>query len=102
MNEEQLKQVLADESFVASLLDLETPQEVQAALKEKGIDLELADIEAVKRSVEQAQDGELSDDDLEDVAGGSISIGTVIAIGAAIVSVVKLAGKVHEWTRRRW
>ena len=39
MDEKLVKEVFSDKEFVMSLLKLDTPEEVQAALKEKGIDL---------------------------------------------------------------
>ena len=39
MNMEKMKEVFSDEAFVKSLFELETAAEVQAALKEKGVEL---------------------------------------------------------------
>ena len=39
MNAENMKAAFADEAFVKSLFELETAAEVQAALKEKGVEL---------------------------------------------------------------
>ena len=44
MNEELLKEVLSDEAFAKSLIEMETPEDVQTALKEKGVDLSIEDI----------------------------------------------------------
>lgn len=39
MNMEKMKEIFADEAFVKGLFELETAAEVQAALKEKGVEI---------------------------------------------------------------
>ena len=106
MNEEQIKELFSDEAFVASVLALDTPEEVQAALKERGLDVTLEEIDAIQKALVKKADGELADDDLEDVAGGSLTImaaiGIASIIGASVAGGIKLGDKVNEWTRRRW
>lgn len=106
MDEALLKEVLSDTEFAKSLIELETPQQVQAALKEKGVDLSIADITAIQNVLAQQEEGELSEDDLENVAGGSLTIMAAIGIAgiisAAIGGTVSLGNKVHQWTRSRW
>jgi hypothetical protein len=65
-----MKELFADEAFVASLVDLETPEEVQAAVNAKGGELTLEEAKAIGEAIEQAAGGELSDADLDKVAGG--------------------------------
>jgi len=106
MDQELLKKVLADSDFTKSLLNMENPEDVQAALKEKGVDITLEEINTIRKALEQQENGELSDDDLEDVAGGSLTIaaalGIAAIIGASVGGAIKLGEKVTEWTRRRW
>lgn len=106
MNEELIKEVLSDTDFANFLLEMETPEEVQTALKDKGIDLTLADISAIQNILTEQAEGELSEDELENVAGGSLTImaalGIASIIGAATGGAVSLGNKVHKWTRRRW
>ncbi|MDO4744882.1 MAG: hypothetical protein Q4A86_05835 [Clostridia bacterium] len=88
MNVEKMKEVFSDEAFVKSVLELETAAEVQAALKEKGVELTEEEILAIRKLLsklesgevtkeqlavwqKQAEDGELSEEALEQVAGGS-------------------------------
>lgn len=71
MSNEKLNEVLSDRAFVNSLLELETMEEVQAALKEKGLDLSAEELAFVRnRFTKMASGKELSDEDLENVAGG--------------------------------
>ena len=106
MNEELLKEVLSDEAFAKSLREMETPEDVQTALKEKGVDLSIEDIKAIQNILVNQEDGELSEDDLENVAGGSLTImaalGIASIIGAAVGGTIKLGNSVNNWTRRRW
>lgn len=106
MNEELLKEVLSDADFAKSLIEMDTPEAVQSALKEKGIDLSLEDITAIQNILTNQSEGELSEDDLENVAGGSLTIMGAIAIagiiGAAVGGGIKLGDSVDKWTNRRW
>lgn len=109
MNEELLKSVLSDADFVKSLTELENPEDVQAALKEKGIELTLEDITAVQNILENSNgelSDELSEDDLENVAGGSLTIMAALGIAGLITAVcggiATLGNKTDTWTSRRW
>lgn len=104
MNIERLKEVFLDEAFVKSLFELETVAEVQAALQEKGIELTeeailgIRDLlikveeggisaEQLEKWAAQIESGELSEELLEQVSGGSISL-----VGAAVVTFLIKAG----------
>ena len=89
MNMEKMKEIFADEAFVKSLFELESAGEVQEALKQKGVELTeeqilgirdlLGKVESGEISVEQLENGELPEELLEQVSGGSI-----IAVAAVI------------------
>lgn len=106
MVEERMKEILSDSQFAQSLLEMDTAEEVQEALREKGVELTKADIEAVRLALENPDDNELNDEDLENVAGGSLTvlaaIGIASIIGAAFGGTVTLGNAVNNWTRRRW
>ena len=111
MNMEKMKAVFADEAFIKQLFELETAAQVQAALKERGVELTEEEIlgirdlilkvergeisaEQLEKWAAQEENGELSEEALEQVAGGSI-IGTIIAIigtKAAITGLVTVVG----------
>ena len=111
MNLEKVKAVFADEAFMKQLFELETAAQVQAALKERGVELTEEEIlgirdfiikvergeisaEQLEKWAAQEENGELSEEALEQVAGGSI-IGAIIAIigtKAAITGLVTVAG----------
>lgn len=109
MNEEimdaQIKEVLSDKEFTTSLLNMETPEEVQQALKDKKVDLTIADITVIRNALEQ-QNGELSEDDLALVSGGSLTVMAALGIASLIMGICAgigtMAEKTDTWTRRRW
>ena len=96
MDEKRMKEVFSEKAFVERLLELDDPVEVQAALREKGVDLTEGEIIVIRDEIARLADkigesGELSLDQLDEVAGGSVTIttgivltvvGTLIAAGA--------------------
>ena len=72
--EKKLAEIFSDEEFTRALLSMETPEEVQTALKEKGLELTIDEIKEIAKAINASQEGELTEGNLEDVAGGSIWI----------------------------
>lgn len=122
MNIKEIKEVFSDEAFVKGLFELETAAEVQTALKEKGIELTEEEIFAIREMLlkvadgeisvkqleqwaTQAERGELSEELLEQVSGGSVlgTIGLALA-GAACVAAFAIATDdlIYECTGRHW
>ena len=122
MNMEKIKEVFSDEAFVKNLFELESAGEVQAALKEKGIEfseeeiisirdflLKVEESDITKEQLEkwtvQLEDGELSEEELENVAGG-IALETVgFVVGCAIIAyagVTFLTLSIMDAVERRW
>ena len=122
MNMEKIKEVFSDEAFVKNLFELESAGEVQAALKEKGIEfseeeiisirdflLKVEESDITKEQLEkwtvQLEDGELSEEELEIVAGG-VAIETVgFVVGCAIIAYVAvgfLTLSIMDAVERRW
>ena len=102
-NDAQVQKVFSDEAFVKSLLELEEPEDVQAALKDKGIDCTIDEIkqlgEKINKAVEtylaQQNGDDLSIEQLDDVAGGfggGFDI-TDIGLVEAAITVGKAIGK---------
>ena len=117
MNMDKMREVFSDEEFVKGLFELETPEEVQAALEEKEIELSTGEIcqmrdfliryqegtltEEEKKVVEFAgeyRDGELSEEELENVSGGILGW---LMLGLAILFLSAVAGVAYS-TRGRW
>ena len=96
MDENRIKEVLSNEEFVKSLMEMENAEQVQAALKGKGIELSLDEINKIqKRLAAAAVSGdELDLDQLDDVAGGA-SVGQLVdyAIGNLNNSIQNIISK---------
>ena len=108
MNEERIKEVFSDEEFVKELFSKETPEEAQALLAEKEIDMsidelvKLKDLVAAKlQAAENGESTELTEEDLADVAGG---VAVLFAImGLVVVGVgMMMAIPYIDFERRRW
>ena len=127
MNMEKIKEVFSDQAFVKGLFDMQTAAEVQAALKEKGVEMseeEILDVrdllikvdrgeisvEQLEQWAAQAENGELPDEMLEQVSGGvlltSMMIGAIfywVGVGAAVgTGVGGLAVGAINAIERRW
>ena len=108
MNAERIKEVFSDEEFVKELFSKETPEEAQALLAEKEIDMsidelvKLKDLVAAKlQAAENGESTEITEEDLADVAGG---VAVLFAImGLVVVGVgMMMAIPYIDFERRRW
>lgn len=95
MNEERIKEIFADEEFAKELFSKEKPEEVQALLAEKDIDLTVVDIvklgEIVAKKLQQTENGEpaeLTEEELAEVEGGVLPAlaAVVIVMGSAYIA----------------
>lgn len=81
-----VKEVMADEEFVAKISAMEDPAEVQSAFAAKGINFTIEQINQIAELVANSQGDELSEDALEAVSGGILAeitiVAGVIALGA--------------------
>ena len=105
MNEERIKEVFSDEAFVKELLSKETPEEVQAMLEDKDIEVSIAEIVKLREMIikkAENPDAELSDEDLEDVAGGSLLGACLILVYVVTPCVTALGIHVDNQTNGRW
>ena len=103
MDEKKVQEIFSDEAFVSSLMEMETAEQVQAAVKAKGLDLSIADIEKVKAQLVSGKTDELSADELEDVAGGfAITFAVVGCIAGCIGATASVGSFIHRITRARW
>lgn len=71
--EEKIKELVEDQEFVKKLLSCEEPEQVQKLFADNGVEISLEDVKALGKALAAMaeSDGELSEDDLEAVAGGS-------------------------------
>ena len=77
---EKVQEIMKDMDFVNALLELDAPEDVQAAFEKKGVNLSIAEIEQIGKAISESCDGdEISEDMLDNVSGG-IALETVIVI----------------------
>ncbi len=73
MDQKKLTAVLSDKDFAEKIVKLQTPEEVQAAFKEKGIKISPEEVQLlgsfVNKMVEKGI-SELSEEDIKEVTGG--------------------------------
>ena len=98
MNDQQIEELFSDEVFMESLLELETPEGVQKALSDKGLDLNLEEITTIRDALLN-NEGELSDGQLESISGGSVAGIVANILNDIVMPVVTFPAAVF---RRRW
>ena len=88
MNEQRIQEVFSDEAFVEKLFSLETPEEAQAALKEKNVEVSVEELKQLRDFIatDSGENSELSLDTLDDVAGGFLITRIAGQIKRAIVT----------------
>lgn len=99
----KLKEAFADQEFAKKMLEMETAEEVQQALKGKGVDLSAKEIQEIqKQIIRQAETGEeLEKEQLKNVAGGFV-VTAAMATMAAAGALLQTGLLVNQVTRRRW
>ena len=108
MNEERIKEVFADEEFAKEFFSKETPEEAQEMLAEKDIDVSVSDLcklmDMLIAKLENSNvETELDDEDLEDVAGGSLMLlGTLGAVAAIFAGLYYVGDYVNTGRWARW
>jgi hypothetical protein len=103
MSEQEIRDIFSDEAYVSSLLALDTAEEVQASLSEKGLDLSTEEITTLLDSIQKysESDGELSEASLETVTGGFLT-GILVAMILTMVIGTGVTVGAAEAVKRRW
>ena len=68
----KMKEILADKDFVKELMALKDNAAVQAALREKGMELTEEQIQTIRNLQDKVQSGEIPDEMLDQVSGGFV------------------------------
>ncbi|MGN1367590.1 MAG: hypothetical protein ACI4WX_01870 [Aristaeellaceae bacterium] len=93
---EKLNELFADAAFAEQVRTLDTAGELQALLAEKGIELTQEEFEELLEACEKLAgqaDGELTDEQMEDVSGG-VCAGTILLCAVAVACI--------SWHIKRW
>ena len=73
MNKEKVLEILKDQAFATKILEMQTPEQVQAAFKEKGVEISVDEVkvlgEIINKMIEK-NTSKLSPADLDEIAGG--------------------------------
>jgi predicted ribosomally synthesized peptide with nif11-like leader len=98
---EKLVELLKDEAFVKELVAQETPEDAQKFLASKGVEVSAEELENIRKEILARIDGneEMNDEQLEQVAGGSVAV-DVVKFG--VDCIIKVGDCVHTLTRGRW
>jgi len=83
MNEnfDKIAALLEDTDFATAALSAESAEAVQKMFADKGVELSVTELEAVGNMLSDTAEGELDENDLEQVAGG---VGTIVIDPEAI------------------
>ena len=97
--QEKLNALLEDEAFLNKMLNAENPEQVSALFAENGITMSAKEVEILRSRLENADGGELSEDQLENVAGGV----DLDLIDDVLNSIVKVGERLFDSiSRLRW
>lgn len=96
---DKLNALLEDEAFINKILNAEDPEQVSAIFAENGVTLSVKEVEILRSRLENTDSDELSEDQLENVAGGV----DLDLIDDVLKSVVKVGERLFDSiSRRRW
>ncbi|MGN0585464.1 MAG: hypothetical protein ACI4JD_08420 [Ruminococcus sp.] len=78
-------ELLGREDFAEKLKLVESPEDVQKLFADNGVELSLEDIENMAmESMKNADDGEIDEDDLDNVSGGFVTTACFVIGGASL------------------
>jgi hypothetical protein len=81
----KINELINSEEFADEIENLETIEELQAAFKNHGVEMTADEIIDLGTKIAVSGDGEISEDDLKNVAGG-VNVNSALRIVARIVS----------------
>lgn len=126
-----LKTLLSDKDFMKGIVEMETPEEVQKAFKDKGVELSTEQVQEIGEIINATLEkgSTLSESELEEISGGgnsfveglkspinafedaegisgaagtAIALGGIGVVGAAVgVGLTFIAQKTVKWAKNR-
>lgn len=101
-----LEKIAADQEFAALVTQTDDPGEVIKKAASKDISLTMDDVMAsrdiINKVMQNPSDGELSEKDLENVAGGIMLDTAINAVGWVAAQAIKVAAYGISWTIEKW
>ena len=84
---------LENQEFIDKFLAAESAEEVQTLFREQGVELSLEDVEKIGQEIREAYrsqmgEGELSDDAMEQVAGGGMGDWLLKTVGKKVTKLI--------------
>ncbi len=79
MNEQLIQELFFNDAFISSLIELETAEDVQKTLADKGVELTVDEIKILKVALVD-NDGELTEDKLGELTDTSLAIYAAILL----------------------
>lgn len=102
MDEKKLAELMKDKAFMEKVLEATTEEEVKKLFSERGIELAEGDIDFLAKAIAKAStnEGQLSEKDLESIAGGSgADFAKGMGVGAAIVAIPAAVGAAYAFKK---
>ena len=95
----KVEEVMKDQAFVEQLMAAETAEAAQALFASKDIAFTLEEVKQIGAGLRAACSDELSAEDLDAVAGGSVlaTVAAVVSIIAGCVKILDFVGKRAGW-----
>ena len=90
MNNEKILEILKDKGFAEKILKMQTPEQVQVAFKEKGVEIsadEVKIIGSILNKMVEKKTINLSEEDLNEIAGGDGIKGFAKGLGEGAIDV---------------
>lgn len=101
MDNAAIIKLMEDKEFVAKMLSQESAEDVQKLFLENGVDMTMEDVHTLGKMLDKLSESgdELTEDMLDDVAGGSLALGWAIAKAVFAVGSAGLA--IYKWYKSR-
>ena len=102
METEKITEAVKDEEFAKSIIDMKSPEEVKKAFAKKEVEISLNEAQVIISTIEKMVSKgstELSEEDLEEIAGGrsaSITERLSLPLAAAIKRIVAGASSLNK------
>ena len=90
MSNEKILEILKDKNFAEKILKMQTPEQVQVAFKEKGVEISVDEVKiigSILNKMVEKKTTNLSEEDLNEIAGGDGIKGFAESLGEGAMDV---------------